>query len=468
MAASAEARWGRPCLGSGGPECPRSPYAGTAPRGVRRGRQLQSEGRRSGRQAAAGGDRRDPAHGEAAGDYIWISGYWAWEAERDNYIWISGVWRLPPPGTTWLPGYWSQATTGYQWISGYWGPATVAATGRRSRPSICRSRSKSLDWDRSASARRPLFLGPGVLAMGGGPLRCGGPGVGRWPTVIGFGSPTITSGTPAGYVFIAGHWDYRLGPARHSLLPGLLRQPYYAAGATTSSPTICIEAGVLHGYLFCRPAYGHYYFGDYYDPAYVSVGFYPVVRRPRRLRAVLRPRSLVLPARSDVGPADARGLQYRRDHVEARPPHTYALAVRGTGAGRGEGQLRHASVAHGRRRPWAMHFEHVSRSGAADGEDAAGSPPGPGGAADMEVGPTGTGASRHQTSALAMPNSAGASLRRSDRKPSPGTIRRQRRPARGPANGYKPAGTTPGHAARGASAARPTRRRPPQKEDAQR
>ena len=32
-------------------------------------------------------------------EVIWISGYWAWEDEREEFLWVSGLWRKPQPGT---------------------------------------------------------------------------------------------------------------------------------------------------------------------------------------------------------------------------------------------------------------------------------------------------------------------------------------------------------------------------------
>jgi hypothetical protein len=53
---------------------------------------------------------------------IWISGYWAWDDERDDFFWQSGVWRVPPPGMRWVAGYWNEVPDGWQWISGFWVP----------------------------------------------------------------------------------------------------------------------------------------------------------------------------------------------------------------------------------------------------------------------------------------------------------------------------------------------------------
>ena len=41
------------------------------------------------------------------------------------------------------------------------------------------------------------------------------------------------------------------------------------------SPSIVIDVGMLRVSLFTCPRYSHYYFGDYYDDAYLRVGIYP-------------------------------------------------------------------------------------------------------------------------------------------------------------------------------------------------
>ena len=81
--------------------------------------------------------------------------------------------------------------------------------------------------------------------------------------------------TPGGYVFLAGHWDYALAKRGVVFCPVYFANAYYVAPTYYYTPSVCIETPVLTGYLFCRPAYGHYYFGDYYDPMYVRVGIYP-------------------------------------------------------------------------------------------------------------------------------------------------------------------------------------------------
>ena len=54
--------------------------------------------------------------------YIWVPGYWAWDAAA-GYYWVPGTWVTPPrPGLLWTPGYWGWADGVYSHHVGYWGP----------------------------------------------------------------------------------------------------------------------------------------------------------------------------------------------------------------------------------------------------------------------------------------------------------------------------------------------------------
>lgn len=56
-----------------------------------------------------------------ASGYLWVPGYWAWDA--GGYYWVPGEWVLPPrPGLLWTPGYWGWQDGAYVWHEGYWAP----------------------------------------------------------------------------------------------------------------------------------------------------------------------------------------------------------------------------------------------------------------------------------------------------------------------------------------------------------
>ncbi len=50
---------------------------------------------------------------------------------------------------------------------------------------------------------------------------------------------------------------------------------YFAGPVAVYRPAICLDVGAFSISLFARPAYGHYYFGDYYDDRYVAWGIHP-------------------------------------------------------------------------------------------------------------------------------------------------------------------------------------------------
>jgi len=55
--------------------------------------------------------------------YLWVPGYWAWDAPQDDYYWVPATWALAPqPELLWTPGYWGWGDGFYVFYEGYWGP----------------------------------------------------------------------------------------------------------------------------------------------------------------------------------------------------------------------------------------------------------------------------------------------------------------------------------------------------------
>ncbi|MCE9529723.1 MAG: hypothetical protein K8T89_01070 [Planctomycetes bacterium] len=199
---------------------------------------------------------------------IWIPGYWSWDEQRTDFIWISGFWRATPPDRVWIAGYWAPNGERFQWVSGFWTspakpveyvpapPATLeigpvnepAAADQIWVPGCWMWRDTRFLW-------RPGYW---IAAQA------------EWIWV-----PSYYNWTPRGSVFIDGYWDY--APSRR----GMMFAPVYFDPAFRGrrdfvyTPSIILNTPFLTAYLFARPSYRHYYFGDYYAPAYLQAGVYP-------------------------------------------------------------------------------------------------------------------------------------------------------------------------------------------------
>ena len=82
--------------------------------------------------------------------------------------------------------------------------------------------------------------------------------------------------TPRGYIFCDGHWGYPLENRGVLFAPVYFPPSIYGRSEYYSfSPIIVVNLGVLTANLFTYPRYSHYYFGDYYDDAYLGIGIFP-------------------------------------------------------------------------------------------------------------------------------------------------------------------------------------------------
>ncbi len=255
-------------------------------------------------------------------DVLWIPGYWGWDDDRSDFVWVSGVWRVPPPGQRWIPGYWVEVSGGYQWVAGFWSgvdttevayypePPASVEQGPTSEPPSPDYVWISGSW-RWRDARYMWQPGYWVLGQPG------------WLWM-----PASYCWSPYGWAYMPGYWDYPL------MGRGLAFAPVYFGGGLLGprfgyTPTVAIDTGILSMYLFTRPSYYHYYFGDYFAPTYDRIGIFPWFGVGSYGGYAYDP--LFSYYRWDYSRRDPRWLAnlqgwhtYYRDHPERRPPRDLA------------------------------------------------------------------------------------------------------------------------------------------------
>jgi hypothetical protein len=210
-----------------------------------------------------------PAERPQGSQFVWVPGYWAWDAGRHGYIWVSACWRAAPLGMYWVPGYWARVPEGWEWVPGFWTSTGAQKIEYLPAPPVLGDEQPLVSPPSPDDVWVPpcqywyqdhYILRPGYWVHGQ-------PG---WVWV-----PSHYTWTPRGYVFVAGHWDYSLERR------GVLFAPVYLPRHVREQPgfsyrlSIAIDIGILRVNLFTYPRYSHYCFGDYYDDAYLRVGIYP-------------------------------------------------------------------------------------------------------------------------------------------------------------------------------------------------
>jgi hypothetical protein len=200
---------------------------------------------------------------------IWVPGYWAWDAGRNDFLWVSGCWRVPPPGRKWVPGYWTQADGQWQWVSGLWAPAGQDQLPYQPPPP------DSLDNGPDTPAPDDnSFYVPGCwvyqdtryLWRPGYWSACR-PGY-VW-------SPASYCATPSGCVFVDGYWDYPLDDRGLLFAPVCFNGTPWAAPGWCYRPRFCVGPGGLLSSLWVGPSRCGYFFGDYFGPRFRGLGFTP-------------------------------------------------------------------------------------------------------------------------------------------------------------------------------------------------
>ncbi len=263
-----------------------------------------------------------PDQKPAGENVMWIPGYWNWDDEHEKFIWISGIWRVVPPNMEWVPGYWAKADGGYQYVSGFWRPiaedevnylptppATVEAGPIGDSPSV----------DDVWIPGNWLWRDTRYVWRQGYYTQCRH----GWIWI-----PASYVWTPGGYVFVDGYWDYSVRRRGVLFAPLAFAPGFYPSVGFGFSPSVVINTDLFTNYLFVNAFYRQYYFGDYYNSQYLSLGIYPWFtftatrygfdpiyayygwhndRYDRRWRDRIRD-----------------DYWHRRDNQDARPPRTFA------------------------------------------------------------------------------------------------------------------------------------------------
>src|SRR5579864_1474300 len=304
----------------------------------------------------------------------WIPGYWAWDDARTDFIWVSGLWRSVPPGRQYIPGYWQHVEGGFQYVPGYWASTEVAQVQYLPQPPA------SLENGPNAPAPAAgAVWAPGTWVWQGDQyLWRPGFWVASQPGWMWM--PASYSWTPYGYVYNPGFWDYPFGTRGVVFAPVYFAQPVYAQPSFVFSPVVSLLTPALSISLFVRPSYHSYYFGDYYATSYFRSGIYPwyAFHGSRYGYDPLYAHAAAENFRTNPRWAEElhETYTYRREHPDARPPHTYeetrALAARsttsnlvlaspvsrlaaaGTGGAAGPNALRFERISEARRQEFAQ------------------------------------------------------------------------------------------------------------------
>lgn len=210
-----------------------------------------------------------PVQRPTGDQFVLVPGYWSWDADRNDYIWVSECWRTAPPNMSWVPGYWARVNEGWEWVAGFWAQSGIQEIEYLPAPPALEDvqppgppPSENNIWVPSCQywyqdhyVRRPGYW---LAAQQG------------WVW-----GPSHYIWTPRGYIFSPGHWDYSLERRGMLFAPVYFPQSVYVRRGFSYSPSIVIDIGMLQLNLFTYLRYSHYYFGDYYDDAYLSLGIFP-------------------------------------------------------------------------------------------------------------------------------------------------------------------------------------------------
>jgi hypothetical protein len=218
-----------------------------------------------------------PPQEKPEGQVIWIGGYWAWDEERKDFLWVSGIWRTPPPHKQWIAGYWREDGEQWQWVPGFWSDAAEQdGTAGKQVTYLPKPPDPPQVAPPGQAPAADSFYVPGSWIWN--------PATGAYAWQAGYWArvqpgyvwvPSRYLWTPTGYIFIPGYWDLVVSQ-RGVLYAPVIVDPNVVTAGFYYTPTYAINDTVVVDALFVQPMYAHYYFGDYYGPAYATMGFQSV------------------------------------------------------------------------------------------------------------------------------------------------------------------------------------------------
>jgi hypothetical protein len=214
-------------------------------------------------------EENPPAERPVGDQFVWVPGYWAWDSQRNGYIWVSGYWRAAPPSSYWVPGYWAQTPAGCRWIAGFWAPSGTRQLEYLPAPPVL----EDVAPPGIVPSPDKIWVPPCWYWYQGQYVRRPGYWLVAQPDWVWVPSHYIW--TPRGYVFAAGHWDYSLSRRGVLFAPVYFPRHVYERPGFSYSLSVVVDIGNLQFSLFTCPRYSHYYFGDYFDDTYVSIGIFP-------------------------------------------------------------------------------------------------------------------------------------------------------------------------------------------------
>jgi YXWGXW repeat-containing protein len=212
-----------------------------------------------------------PPDEKPEGDSVWIPGYWAWDNDTSTFLWVSGFWRTPPPNRVWTPGHWQEVDGGWQWSPGFWAAQDIEQVEYLPPPPPSIDAGPSTPAPDEDSTYVPgcwvyretrYYWRPGYWV----------PFNADWCWI-----PDHYCWTPAGYIFVAGYWDYPLESRGLLFAPVRFEREVIVRRDFVFVPQFVVEPDFLLTALFVRPAHHHFFFGDFFEDRFEREGFIPWV-----------------------------------------------------------------------------------------------------------------------------------------------------------------------------------------------